>query len=142
MITLTVHRELVSAMKAHDAVRLSTMRMLLAALNYDRINKMHELSDSEELDVVRKEAKKRTDAIELYEKAGDSARANQEKAELVILQEFLPTALSTEELNTMIDQSITEEGNDFGKIMRSVIVKSQGRADGKQLSELVRAKLQ
>lgn len=142
MMKETVQKELVIAMKAHDAVRLSTMRLLLSALNYDRINKMHELSESEELDVVKKEAKKRNDAIEMYTKAGETERANKEKEELLILQEFLPAALSLNELESLVDQSIAEVGREFGSVMKAVLAKTQGRADGRQVSEVVRAKLQ
>lgn len=141
MLKETVQQELVKALKAHDSTRLSTMRMLLFAINYDRINKMHDLSAEEELDAVRKEAKKRSDAIEMYEKAGDSERTEQEKAELLILQEFLPTALTPDELLEIIDQSISEVGRDFGPVMKSVLSKVNGRADGKVISGLVREKL-
>ncbi len=118
------------------------MRLLLSAINYDRINKMHELSEAEELDVVKKEAKKRNDAIEMYTKAGETERANKEKEELSILQEFLPAALSLTELEGLVDQSIAEVGREFGLVMKSVLAKAAGRADGKQVSEVVRAKLQ
>ncbi len=142
MLKETVQKELVAAMKAHNEIRLSTMRLLLSAINYDRINKMHELSEAEELDVVKKEAKKRNDAIEMYTKAGETERANKEKEELSILQEFLPAALSLTELEGLVDQSIAEVGREFGLVMKSVLAKAAGRADGKQVSEVVRAKLQ
>ncbi len=141
MIKETVQKEVVKSLKEKNEVRLSTMRMLLSALNYDRINKMHELSESEELDVVRKEAKKRTDAIEMYLKANETVRANTEKEELVILQEFLPQALSSDELEKLIDDAIVSVGADFGRVMREVMQKTNGSVDGKMISELVRAKL-
>lgn len=142
MLKETVQKELVASMKAHNEVRLSTMRLLLSAINYDRINKMHELSESEELDVVKKEAKKRNDAIEMYTKVGEIERANKEKEELTILQEFLPAALSLNELESLVDQSIAEVGREFGPVMKHVLIMVAGRADGKQVSEVVRAKLQ
>ena len=141
MLKETVQKELVIAMKAHDEVRLSTMRLLLSALNYDRINKMHELSEEEELDVVKKEAKKRNDAIEMYTKVGETTRANKEKEELVILHEFLPEALSSSELESLVDQSISEVGREFGPVMKNVLTKVNGRADGREVSEIVRKKL-
>jgi uncharacterized protein YqeY len=103
---------------------------------------MHELSEAEELDVVKKEAKKRTDAIEMYTNAHETERANKEKEELAILQEFLPAALSLNELESLVDQSISEVGREFGVVMKAVLSKAGGRADGKQVSEVVRAKLQ
>ena len=142
MLKDTISNQLKEALKAHEQVRLSTMRMLLSALNYAKIDKMHDLTEEEELEVVRKEAKKRTDAIEMYEKAHATDKAAAEKAELTILQEFLPKALSSDELASLVDQSIAEVGNDFGAVMKSVMQKTKGAADGKQVSELVRAKLQ
>ncbi len=142
MIKENVSQQLKDALKAHDELRLSTMRMLLSAINYDRINKMHELSEAEEIDVVRKEAKKRSDAIEMYEKAGETERAEKEKLELAILNEFLPKGLSTEELTAIVDKAIATAGSDFGAIMKLVMAQTQGRADGRVISEMVRAKLQ
>jgi len=142
MIKENVSQQLKDALKAHDELRLSTTRMLLSAINYDRINKMHELSEAEEIDVVRKEAKKRSDAIEMYEKAGETERAEKEKLELAILNEFLPKGLSTEELTAIVDKAIATAGSDFGAIMKLVMAQTQGRADGRVISEMVRAKLQ
>lgn len=142
MLSQTIQSQLTIALKEKKELRLSVMRMLLSALNYARIDKMRDLTPEEELDVVRKEAKKRTDAIEMYEKAGDVNRLTQEKEELLILQEFLPQGLSSEELSRIVDETISTEGNDFGKVMKAVMAKTKGAADGKQVSELVRAKLQ
>ncbi len=141
MLIETINKQIIVAMKAHESTRLETMRMLSAALKYAQIDKMRVLTSDEELDVVRKEAKKRNDAIEMYMKANETERANQEKSELEILKEFMPAALSLSELESLIDQAIGEEGKDFGKVMKSVMQKTKGSADGKQMSELVRAKI-
>lgn len=90
MISDTISQKIAEAMKARDEIRLSTLRLLSSALNYERIAKQHELSEEEELQVVRKEAKKRKDAIEAYKKAEAFDRADKESKELVILEEFLP----------------------------------------------------
>ena len=142
MLKDTISSQLKDALKEKKELRLSVMRMLLSALNYAQIDKMRELTSDEELDVVRKEAKKRTDAIEMYEKAGDSHRLTQEKQELEILQEFLPKGLSAEELEKLVNTIVAHEGKDFGKVMKAVMAETKGSADGKLVSSLVRAKLQ
>lgn len=132
-----VQKELVLAMKAHDAVRLGTMRMLLSALEYDRIAKMRDLTSDEELQVVRREAKKRSDAIEIYKKAGDTSRLELETRELEVLSEFLPKALSEDELKALIQNEVSGGSQDFGAIMKAVMAKAPG-VDGKLVSTLVR----
>ena len=89
MITDTISQKIAEAMKAKDEIRLSTLRMLSSALNYEFIAKQHKLSEEEEIAVVRKEVKKRTDAIEAYKKAGATDRAEKEEAEKKILEESL-----------------------------------------------------
>ena len=132
-------------MKAKDEILLSTMRLLLSALNYEKIAKQHDLSEEEELAVVRREAKKRKDAIEAYTKAGATERAEKEKKELVILQEYLPAQMGDEELEQIIQESISQlqpQGmQDMGKVIGAVLGKTKGLADGAKVSELVKQKL-
>lgn len=142
MLVEKINELIRETLKAGEPIRLDTLRMLSAALTYAQIDKMRELTESEELDVVKKEAKKRSDAIDAYTKASAFDRAAKEKQELVVLQEFLPEALSTEQVTELVDAAISSEGDDFGKVMRAVVAKAEGRADGKLISELVRAKLQ
>ena len=94
MIADTITQKIGEALKAHDEIRLSTLRLLSSALNYEFIAKQHKLSEDEEIVVVRKEAKKRKEAIEVYEKAGYPDRAEKEAEELSILQEYLPPEIS------------------------------------------------
>lgn len=89
MITDTISQKIGEALKAHDEIRLSTLRLLSSSLNYEFIALQHKLSEEEELVVVRREAKKRKEAIEIYEKVGEKNRAEKEKKELSILQEYL-----------------------------------------------------
>ena len=79
MISDTITQKIAEAMKKRDEIRLSTLRLLSSALNYEKIAKQHDLSEEEELGVVRREAKKRKDAVEAYEKAGATERAEKEK---------------------------------------------------------------
>ena len=134
--------ELKSSMMARQAVRTATLRMLKAALGYAQIEKKTEdLSDAEVMAVIQREAKKRRDAIEEFEKGGRAEMAANEKAELEVLSGFLPKALSPEELEALVRGVITETGatskKDMGAVMKAAQAKVDGRADGKTVSALV-----
>ncbi len=145
MIANTINQKIAEALKAKDEIRLSTLRMLSSALNYERIAKQHDLSEEEELVVVQKEAKKRKDAIEAYEKAGATDRADKEKTELDILKKYLPVEMSAEELVKIINEVVGElraEGmKDAGKVIGAVMKKAAGRAEGSKVAEIVKSKL-
>lgn len=145
MIADTITQKIGEAMKARDEIRLSTLRLLSSALNYEKIAKQHGLSEEEELAVVRREAKKRKDAIEAYEKAKATDRAEKEKKELKILEEYLPAGLSEEELIKIVDEAISAVGAksmaEMGKVMGVAMGKAAGRADGTKVSELVKKRL-
>jgi len=140
MIRDNITKQIGEAMKAHDEIRLSTLRMLSSALNYEFIAKQHELSEEEEIVVVKKEAKKRKDAIEAYEKAGAKDRAEKEKKELQILQEYLPPEMPVEELEKLVDEALKQSSN-FGEIMKIIMAETGGKADGSKVAELVKSKL-
>jgi len=139
MIKDTITRKIGEAMKAKDEIRLSTLRMLSSALNYELIAKQHVLSEEEEIVVVKKEAKKRKNAIEAYEKAGAQDRADKERKELEILKEYLPEEMSDEELERLVDEAL-EQSSNFGEIMKIVMAKTGGRAEGSKVAELVKSK--
>lgn len=145
MITDTITQKIGEAMKARDEIRLSTLRLLSSALNYEKIAKQHDLSEEEELVVVRREAKKRKDAIEAYTKAGATDRAEKEKKELAILEEYLPAQMGEDELEKIIQESISElkpQGmQDMGKVIGAVMAKTKGAADGGRVAELLKGKL-
>ena len=137
-----VNDELKSSMLARQAVRTGTLRMLKAALGYAQIEKKTEtLSDADVMAMIQREAKKRRDSIEEFEKAGRTEMAANEKAELEVLIEYLPNALSAEELENLIREVITEVGatskKDMGAVMKAAQSKVDGRADGKSVSALV-----
>ena len=145
MIGDTINQKIGEALKAHDEIRLSTLRLLSSAFNYEFIAKQHKLSEDEEISVVRREAKKRKEAIEAYEKAGYKNRADKEKKELVILQEYLPPEITDEELAILVDDAVKEINPssmaDMGKVIGLVKAKTKGAADGAKVAELVRSKL-
>lgn len=145
MIAQTIKDQIKEAMKARDSVRLSTLKMLSAELHNATIDNHGELTEEQEIAVVKKEAKKRRDAIEAYEKAGSPDRAESERQELTILQEFLPAEMSDEDLEKAVSEVIVETNAssmaDIGKVMSSVMAKTNGQADGSRVSAMVREKL-
>jgi len=137
-----VAAELKASMLARNAERTGALRMLKSAIGYTQIERKTEaLSDADVLAVVQKEAKKRRDAIEEYERGGRPELAAKEQAELVVLQEFLPRALTPEELEALVKSVIAEAGatskKDMGVVMKAAQAKAAGRADGKTLSGVV-----
>jgi len=145
MIAPTINQKIAEALKAHDEIRLSTLRLLSSAFNYEFIALQHKLNEEEELTVVRREAKKRKEAIEAYKKAGANDRAEKEQKELEILQEFLPPEIPEKELAGLVEEAIKETGArsivDMGKVIGLVKAKTKGTADGAKIAELVKGKL-
>jgi hypothetical protein len=144
MIAQTLQAKIGEAMKAHDEVKLSTLRLLSSAFNYEKIAKQHELTDEEELTVIRKEAKQRKDSIEAYKKAGATDRAEREEAELKILQEYLPPEMDEATLSKLVDDAIVQLGakttSDMGRVIGMVKSKAPN-ADGGKIAQIVNSKL-
>lgn len=145
MIADTLPEQTKDALKKGDAVRVSTLRLLSNSIHNEEIAKQKGLTEEEEIAVVRRELKRREEAIEAYEKGGRPESAEKEKKEAGILKEFLPKQMSEEELSGLVDQLISELGAssqaDFGKVMGAVVAKIKGQADGKTVAEIVRQKL-
>jgi uncharacterized protein YqeY len=143
---MSLQSQIVDALKqsmiAKDADRTGTLRLIKAALGYAMIEKKVEsLPDADVLAVVQREAKKRKDAIDEYEKAGRPELAAKELAELKTISEFLPKQLSPEEVEALVRDAIAEVGatskKDMGIVMKAAQAKAAGRADGKAISALV-----
>ena len=138
-------QELKEAMKQRNQVRLDVIRMIRSQLKYMQIQKGADFSSEDEILVLQREAKKRREAIEAYEKGNAIKQLEKEKAELEIIQEYLPKALTAEELTSIIDRIIGETGaaspKDIGKVMQPVMAEVRGKADGKLVQEIVRTKL-
>ncbi len=134
-----------SALKSGDSVKLSTLRLLLAAIHNEEIKARKELAPEEIQRVVTTLCKQRSEAIDLYRRGGREELARKEEAELKILQEFLPQPLTDEEVQVLIRASIAElkatSVQDLGKVMKQVMPKVSGRTDGKRVNELARALL-
>ena len=144
MIINTLQEKIAEAMKARDEVKTSTLRLLSSAFNYEKIAKQHDLTEEEEIAVVRREVKQRRDSIEAYDKAGRTDLSEKEKAELVILQEFLPPEMSAEDLIKLVDEAvrvIRPVGmSDMGKVIGFVKGKAPN-ADGGKIVQIVNSKL-
>ncbi len=134
--------ELKAAMLSRNTDRTATLRLIKSALGYVQIEKKVEsLPDVEVTAVLQREAKKRRDAREEYERGGRPELAAQELAELAIIEEFLPKALSSEELESLVRAVIAETGavskKEMGLVMKAAQAKAAGRADGRVLSGIV-----
>ena len=144
MIYQTLQAKIGESMKAHDEIRTSTLRLLLSALNYEKIDKQHDLSDEEELVVIRREAKKRKEAIEMYQKANAPDRAAKEAKELEILQEYLPPEMGEEELIKLVDEAVIRIKptgmQDIGKVIGYVKGKAPN-ADGGKIAQMVKQRI-
>ena len=143
-----IDKDYVQAYKAKEAVRIGVLRLLKTAVKNRLVDLRRPggtLSDEEMLDVIIKEGKQRQDSIEQYTAAGRPDLAEKEAAELAIIQDYLPKALSPEELNQLIEATISEVGattpRDMGKVISAIMATHKGRVDGKVLSEAVKARL-
>ena len=137
--------ELKDAMAARDAERRDTLRLILASLRSAEKDLQRPLHDDEELQVLQRERKKRTEAADAFRAAGREEQADGEERELAVLEEFMPEPLSEDELEDIVDDVIAEVGatsmRDIGRVMADVMPQVAGRADGSAVSQLVREKL-
>jgi uncharacterized protein len=133
------------AMKARDAERRDALRLIINALKNSEKELQRPLSNDEELQVLQRERKRRVEAAEAFRSAGHEDRAEAEERELSILEEFMPEPLSEDEIEEIVDDAIAEVGAtsmaDLGRVMADVMPQIAGRADGSQVSQIVREKL-
>lgn len=159
MLTDTIKKQIVEAMKAKNEIRLSTLKLLSSELHNAKIEKRGDLNEKEEIEVVRREAKKRKEAIETYKKlqtpSGPATktpdpkiqdRIDKEIKELEILKGFLPKDLSKEELRKIVDETIAKTGTaslqEMGRVIGAVMGKVKGRAEGGRVAKMVKKKLE
>ncbi|MEM6885369.1 MAG: GatB/YqeY domain-containing protein [Verrucomicrobiota bacterium] len=143
-----INTDLKTAMKAKDAEKLNTLRLLKSAISYAVIEKYGQDGQPTDEDVqaaIRKEVKKRNDSIESFEKAGRDDAAAKERHEKEILEAYLPAALTEDEIKQIVADAVAETGatskKEMGLVMKAAMAKAQGRADGKLLSSLVQQAL-
>jgi uncharacterized protein len=142
----TLGADIVTAMKAKDATKLTALRMLKTALTNKSIEKGRALEGAEELQVVSMLVKQRRDSIDQFTKGGRTDLADKEQAEIVILNTYLPASASDDEIAAAVTAAIAETGatsaKDMGKVMKAVMAGLAGKTvDGKKVSESVKAKL-
>lgn len=140
-----IEDELKEAMRARDQERTDTLRMTLSSLRSAEKELQRPLSDDEELQVLQRERKRRTEAAEAFRKGDRAAQAEKEERELAVIEEFMPEPMSEEDVERIIDDAIAETGatslRDLGRVMADVMPQVSGRADGSVVSQLVREKL-
>jgi uncharacterized protein len=147
MLKEKLQADLSVAMKARDEVRTRTLRMALTALTNEEVSgkQARELSDDEVVKVLQREAKKRREAAEAFAGAGRTEQAEAERAEGVVLEEYLPAQLDDAELSRLVAETIAETGaagpRAMGQVMKAVTPKVAGRADGRRVSGEVKRQL-
>lgn len=139
--------DLTSAMRARDELRKATLRMVLAAVQKAEVEgtTARELSDDEVVTVLTREAKRRREAAEAFRSGGRPESAEREDAEAGVIAEYLPAALSDDELAALVDAAVAEAGaespRDMGKVMKILQPKVLGRAEGSAVAAAVKARL-
>jgi len=140
-----INADIITAMKAKDEAALSALRMLKSAIKYKEVDLKREVKDEDVIDVLSKQAKQRRESIEGFEKGGRAESAAKEKAELALIEKFLPAALSDAELFALIEEAVKSTGaagpKDMGKVMGVLTPKIKGKADMGKVSSLVKGKL-
>jgi uncharacterized protein YqeY len=140
-----IQGDLKSALKAGDKDAVRTLRMVEAALKNKQIELRRDLNDAEVVQAVQGGIKQRRDSIAQYEKGGRADLVAQEEAEVAVLTEYLPAQLSEAELTALVEAAIADVGatgpKDLGAVMKQVMAKAAGRAEGGRINALVRAKL-
>ncbi len=133
------------AMKSGDTFKRDTLRLLISQIKYAQIDKNADLNDDEVISILMNAAKKRQEAIDLYEKGNRPDLKLKEQQELDIISLYLPQKISDEELNAAINDTIKRVGaqtiKDLGKVMAAVMKDFKNQVDGKKVQELVRQKL-
>jgi hypothetical protein len=141
-----INQDITAAMKAKEADRLSTLRMVKTALKNREIEKMAALDDAESVKVLQSLVKQRRDSIEQYEKAGRADLAAKEAAEVKVIETYLPAAVDEATIARVVEETLTEIGatspQDLGKAMKAVLAKFAGQSvDGKLVNQMIRTRL-
>lgn len=138
-------QDLKVAMREKDTLKLSVVRMLKSAVKYREIELMKPLDDAGVLGVIASELKRRRDSVEQYKAGNRQDLADKEEAEIKILQAWLPQQLTLEELRAKVDAAIAQTSakgpKDMGAVMKALLPEVQGRAEGKTVSDMVKALL-
>ncbi|HPI92332.1 MAG TPA: GatB/YqeY domain-containing protein [Deltaproteobacteria bacterium] len=145
MLTEKIKADLEAAMKAQDKDRTSCLRMVVSAIKYKQVALHQDLDDQEVVKVLRSQVKQVTESLESYTKGGRTDLVEAEKKNLDILKSYLPQELDEEGIRNIVKEIIAETGatkKDFGKVMKLVMTKLAGQADGKIVNSIVNSLLQ
>ena len=136
-----LNEDMKALMKSGDKFALTVVRMIRSAVKNAEIDARRPLSDEEVMDILTREVKQRRDALQEFEKAGREDLADQAKAEIEVIQRYMPQPLTEAELTQVVEETIQEVGAsskaDMGKVMSALMPKVKGRADGKQVNAAV-----
>jgi len=137
-----LYEDLKKAMKTKDEIRTRTLRLIISSIKTLEVEKMTEATDDDVFRVLSKECRKRVEAIEAYKKGGREDLANEEQKELEIIKSYMPKQLSEEELKEIVKDVVEETGSssikDLGRVMKVLMPRVKGRADGKTVNNIVR----
>jgi uncharacterized protein len=142
-----IQADLTAAMKARDTETVSTLRMVMASIKNARVaaGQSGDVTDEQVMDLLTREAKKRTEAAEAFEAGGRPEMADKERRELEVIRAYLPEQLDEDTLRALVDEAIGETGasdaSDLGRVMSAVMPRVKGRADGKAVNAMVRERL-
>lgn len=142
MLANKIQEDMIAAMKAHDALRVSVLRMLISELNYKKIDLQRELTDADVAGVVAKEVKKRNEAVESFKAGGRTEQAASEAKEAEILKAYMPEMMNEADLRVEIEKEIAKldeaaKGN-FGQAMKIISPMFRGKADGGMVANIVK----
>ena len=136
-----LNTDLKAAMRAHDELRMLVLRSLLSSMNYAEIAKQKKLDDGGVIEVIGKEIKQRKESIEAYEKGNRKDLADKEKAEMAVLQEYMPAQMGRDEIISIVQAVITGVGakgpGDKGKVMQKLMPQVKVKADGNEVNGIV-----
>jgi uncharacterized protein YqeY len=137
-----IKEDLIKSMKAKDGARVSVLRLLLASIKNREIEKKEALTDDEVLAEIASAAKRRKESLEAFREGERQDLVEKEEAELVILEEYLPEQISEEEVRRTVQDVVAEVGaqspSDLGKVMKELMPRLKGKADGKMVNQIVR----
>lgn len=134
-----IQSQIVTSMKSHDQKRLDAFRFLFSQIRYKEIDAKRELTDEETVKLLQGEAKKRRESIAVYQQGGRQDLVESESYQLSVIKEYLPKQLSDEEIKAIIDE--VKSGNpgcDFGTLMKALMTKVAGRADGSRVAAVLK----
>ncbi len=144
-LTARIESDYLAALKAREELRVAVLRMLKAAAKMRQVELRRPLTDDELLDVISRQVKQRRESVEQFAKANRADLVEKEERELAILLAYLPAPLSDAELAAAVDAAVAEldarSMKDMGRVVQSVLAAHKGRADGKRVSDAVKARL-